>query len=406
MQQAQFSSYPTYDGYPARSPPGLKHKLQDEQDEAPVAGPSNHGLQYTQAGSSRGGVKFSEDNLQSINSAVNATKRRKGNTGRVTLPIDLEPSFGGLSLGGTKERAAPNSFSTTSTNDTQEAHTSRFVEQPSALPRFHSPDADSTSGSLRGRRGDRDVTPFPFDASANSPHRKRSSSRNRARLGLRAASPDEEMKAAFPTRYDPSRPHVIYIDSLSDSEDERNSGTHSVSYSDDDEDGEFSTTTSPDDGGSHMSTPSNSPSSSDVEDGTVLSPSGSRRPIQLNKRLRDHLRKQAMLTRLGQKPLIDEVLASSPAITGGLGVQERGLVLYRPLSWGIVEEPDEEGTSDETFSNAPTVGIHDVTVQELPTSDTTSSGSQSSMPAEDSQSFVSVFSTDHLNGDEEMEIDD
>ena len=107
-------------------------------------------------------------------------------------------------------------------------------------------------------------------------------------------------------RYDPSRPHVVFVDTLSDTDDEDQGDSSSLLSLTDDE---------------------------------VTAPTISgRRKIRLNNRLRDQLRRQQVLTRGPDSgatgSLIGEILADS-------GVQERGLVLYRPFNWGVVEELDE-----------------------------------------------------------------
>lgn len=366
MQQVPYA----WSGSPT-APQRAKHRL----DEVDDLGPSNAPVQAGNTGAGRSystGVTFSDDNLQAANAFVAAAKRRKSNTGKVALPPDLEPQFESLSLRNlaTAENYTGQSF------HPEVLQTSPVIEELPSVT--HSSPARGrylhTNDSPRGRR---DGTPTVTHTFGNSSsHRKRSSSRNRARKSN--SSSDADMKPA--PRYDPARPHVVFVDTLSDSDEENDVRNSEAELTSDDL--------------SALSTPGNSPSSSDAEENVTEPPlRGTSRPIQMNKRLREHLRKQAMMQRLGHKPMTEGMLASAAPTTGGAGIHERGLVLYRPLSWGIVEEPeeDERGTTfqhdDQSFSNG-------VRIQELPTDDVVPHVSRALEPE-----------VDGMEIDQEMEID-
>ena len=150
--------------------------------------------------------------------------------------------------------------------------------------------AMASENELSGRRGLRGVTPFPELAAASL------SAPTEPRI------PKGREKDAMMERHDPSRPHVVFVDTLSDTDDDGEASLPSV-----------------------------------TDDEVTAAPT--QRPIRINKRLRDQLRQQqalqAGLHPGAAGPLIEEILANST-------VQERGLVLYRPLTWGIVEEIDDE----------------------------------------------------------------
>jgi len=369
MQQAPFA----WSGYPTGTL-SHKHRLDDEVDADDLHQPVVPFNASTAAGPpSHQNVRFSEHNLEAANAVVAAAKRRKGNTGNIALPPDLEPQFESLSL------------KTVTSTPGYLRVSPHYPSIPLESPTIDAIPYTGNSSSARGRiaslssletpRGRRDGTPIVSPNSISSAHhRRRSSSRNRARKT--SSSSDIDMKPA--PRYDPARPHVVFVDSLSDSDDgnnTQNSDTEATSV-------ELSA----------LSTPGNSPSSSDAEDTMDMPVLNSARPIQMNKRLRDHLRKQAMLQRLGHKPVPEGLLATAPATTGGAGIRERGLILYRPLSWGIVEEPDDEDSEQEEGSNQYTPSS-DVSIQELPS---------------DGYSFRGDMPQSDLDGmeiDEEMEID-
>lgn len=274
----------------------------EEQQRATDSGSS------TVAGGLRGTgrVHFSADQLQHDGPQFpSAVKRRK------TGHLDFEPVFQGLTLDGSTQHG---------------------LDYASAAMEPEEAEDNVPEMRGRGRSGRRETTPFPGipgDAPLDrSEHRRRSTSRNRARV--RSTSRDATM-----SRYDPSRPHVVYVDTLSDS-DEEDSPLPDSSRS----------TTIP-------STRNNSPSSDSEE---VIPPSSSAaRPIHLNRKLRDYLRKQK---RGESGPVPEGILASAPSVHGGT-VNERGLVLYRPLSFGIVEEPDDPEDGAE-------IPQQDVRIQELP----------------------------------------
>ena len=162
-----------------------------------------------------------------------AVKRRK------TSHLDFEPVFQGLSL------------------DTNADNGYLHSAQPDQSLDIPAEDAD-TEVNDRGRRtGRRETTPFPGAESIvpsvldEPEHRRRSTSRNRARV--RTSSRDATM-----SRYDPSRPHVVFVESLSDSEEDNSIDPESSR-----------STTIP-------STRNNSPSSDSDE---VIPPSAASRPI-------------------------------------------------------------------------------------------------------------------------------
>ncbi|KAK9899780.1 hypothetical protein P389DRAFT_164858 [Cystobasidium minutum MCA 4210] len=376
MQQASF----VWSGYP-HEPHRPKHRL-DELDD------NDHshfdGLAGTGTIPVSNGVKFSEANLSAANAFVAAAKRRKGNTGKVTLPPDFEPQFESLSLRGSVGASSqyipgslPDQASIVSPDPSPSAAPHTRLNSPPPRGRLSSVSSSGES-SVRGRR---DGTPIVSQISSSSSlsHRKRSSSRNRARSSSNVD--DVSMRPA--PRYDPARPHVVFVDSLSDSEEETENAS----------DTDFTS-----DNLSALSTPGNSPSSSDTKDNVIPLTRNTNRPIQINKRLRDHLRRQAIMERMGKKPPTDGILATSPATTGGAGVRERGLVLYRPLSFGIVEEPDEEQAEEEE-SRLSTPGS-EVEIQELPIDD----GYSRTGELQGVQSMTDAIQED-MAVDEEMEID-
>jgi hypothetical protein len=133
-------------------------------------------------------------------------------------------------------------------------------------------------------------------------------------------SPRASRKDTKMDRHDPERPHVVFVDSLSDSDDDDNGA----------------------------STANSTLSDADTDDGDTSS--GHRkqkRAIKINSRLRQHLQRQEALKR---GPIVQELLADSPLKYGGAGIEERGLVLYRPLSFGIVEEVSD---AEDTVTAAP-----------------------------------------------------
>lgn len=375
MQQATFA-WPGYTQEPHRP----KHRL-DELDDNDQ-GSFSTATAGTGTGPTTNGVKFSEANLSAANAFVAASKRRKGNTGKVTLPPDFEPQFESLSLRGSN--GLPGSLP----RSDQLSDTSSIAPDATInLPRPSSPPSrgrlSSFLNSGDSTRGRRDGTPTVSQLSSNASHRKRSSSRNRARN--RPYASDMDMKPA--PRYDPSRPHVVFVDSLSDSEDDN-----------DNDDASENDVTSGD--LSSFSTPGNSPSSSDAEDTGISLVRSSTRPIQMNKRLRDHLRRQAIMERMGQKPPTDGILANSPATTGGAGIHERGLVLYRPLSFGIVEEPEEDQEEEaEPLQSTETAKgpVDEIEIQELPSDD--------NVVQSNAGQGAGTADLDSMELDEEMEID-
>lgn len=364
MQQAPF----VWSGVP---PGGLRHKHKlDEVDDLDQNAKLSDAASTATPQSS--GVAFSQDSLEAANAFVAAAKRRKGNTGKVTLPPDLEPQFENLSLRNIASAHLP-------------ANQPSYAASPVLDELPPKPGSSSSSGrfnlsSPEGLRGRREVPPLVNKSpGASAAHRKRSSSRNRARKG--SSISDADMKPA--PRYDPARPHVVFVDTLSDS--------------DEDDDAQNNDTEADSDALSALTTPGNSPSSSEAEDNAMNSPlRGSARPIQMNKRLRDHLRKQAMLQRLGHKPVTEGLLANAAPTTGGAGVHERGLVLYRPLSWGIVEEPkDDEGNT--VLQNDANIAADDVMIQELPISGETLH--HASLPVGNG------WEVDGMDLDQDMEVD-
>lgn len=307
-----------------------KHRLEeDEGDAGAVEGGASSragGHVHFAVSGNDGEEGDSRSSRQQVPTAI---KRRK------VSQLGFEPVFEGLSLG------SSSSFG----NDNSTASSQSFPPTEQAdgsLPTIPDGGASGPAApSSRGRGRQRQSTPFPTVASeddeggaaygsapavpfaahaphpaatASSQHRKRSSSRNRARH-------QHGRDAAMGRAPDPSRPHVVFIDSLSDSSGDEGD--------EDDDDSPFSRHSST------TATPGNSPSSERDEGTSAVHSGGSERPVIINKRLREHLRRQ-------KAPLLPELLARG--IAGGAGgVQERGLVLYRPLpSWGVVEEPDEE----------------------------------------------------------------
>lgn len=106
------------------------------------------------------------------------------------------------------------------------------------------------------------------------------------------------------------------------------------------------------------------------------------------------------MERMGQKPPTDGILANSPATTGGAGIHERGLVLYRPLSFGIVEEPDEEQEeeAEPLQSTNTTNGLEDeIEIQELPSDD--------KAVQSNALQGAGTADLDTMEVDEDMEID-
>jgi len=133
----------------------------------------------------------------------------------------------------------------------------------------------------------------------------------------RASPPRASRKDTKMDRHDPARPHVVFVDSLSDSDDDDNGANSTLS-------------------------------DADTDDGDTSS--GHRkqkRAIKINSRLRQHLQR---LEALKRGPIVQELLADSPLRYGGAGIEERGLVLYRPLSFGIVEEVSD---AEDTVTAAP-----------------------------------------------------
>lgn len=159
-----------------------------------------------------------------------------------------------------------------------------------------------------------------------------------------------------PERTDPSRPHVVFVDTLSDTDSDgeggAGTGPHSQSSfrdsdfeEEEDEEGTLSGSTS------RASSPGHETSSSSSERRFVLPSSTSpKRRIRINARLRDHLRKQRIFE---YGPRVDEMLSQEGGPT-----QERGLVLYRPLQW-VVEAPEEGDKVEETEGE-------DISIEELP----------------------------------------
>lgn len=370
MQQAPFA----WSGYP-NIPQRPKHRL-DELDDL---GQTNaHVPVGSAARPFSNGVTFSEDNIQAANAFVASAKRRKSNTGKAAIPADLEPQFEHLSLRNTVsseyDRDQPLYSTLSSASPVIEELPSVNTSSPASGRHLHAHD------SSRGRRAG--TPPISVLSGTSSSHRKRSSSRNRARKS--SSTSDADMKPA--PRYDPARPHVVFVDTLSDSDDE-----DAVQTSD-------SEATSGDLSG--FSTPGNSPSSSDAEDNVnTASLRGTSRPIHMNKRLREHLRRQAMMQSLGHKPVTEGVLADAAPTTGGAGVNERGLVLYRPLSWGIVEEPDDN-ISDSGYQRDERAVGDGVRIQELPID------AEALPPAINMSGGDELEALDSMEVDQEMEIDD
>ena len=364
MQQAPFA----WSGYPSGSLK-QKHRLDEVDDTDHIRAAAG---QATAAGPYEHGVKFSQSNLEAVNAFVAANKRRKGNAGQVALPPDLEPQFESLSLrSGQPQQSTPAVSETPSIS----AGTGAFRE-----PVIDLPERGRLPGYpyLETTRGRRDGTPtVSLTGSSGSSHRRRSSSRNRARKT--SSSSDTDMKPA--PRYDPARPHVVFVDSLSDSDEEETDQTSEAELT-----GIIS----------ELSTPGNSPSSSDTEDGAIKPYRDGIRPIQMNKRLRDHLRKQAMMQRLGHKPPTEGLLANAPPTTGGAGIREHALVLYRPLSWGIVEEPDEDDSDATTRGSTPAFS-DEVKIQELP--------ADGGIPQEDAILEAGQSDLDAMEVDQDMELD-
>ena len=305
-----------------------KHRLEEDERDAGVGGGATSragGHVHFAVSGNDGNEGDSRASRQQVPTAI---KRRK------VSQLGFEPVFESLSLG-----------SSGIGSGVQAARSFPLAEQVDGS-RPTTPDGGTPENAATGSRGrgrQRQSTPFPTTASdddeggaaygsapavpfaahaphpsatASSQHRKRSSSRNRARH-------QQGRDAAMVRAPDPSRPHVVFIDSLSDS-----SGDEAEEEHDDDDDtlSRHSSTTA---------TPGNSPPSEGDEGPSPLHSGGSERPVIINKRLRERLRRQ-------MAPLLPELLARGIAGDAG-GVQERGLVLYRPLpSRGVVEEPDEE----------------------------------------------------------------
>lgn len=289
-----FNSAPTI----YRNKHGRDSEEEDAFEQQLLQTPSDNTIGGGLRGAGR--VHFAADQaVQEDRQFPSAIKRRK------TAHLDFEPVFQGLSLD-----SAQNGFSEPA-----------VTQGLAGLDSYEADEMDARRGRGRRNSGRRETTPFPgsedvLSSIAESEHRRRSTSRNRARV--RSSSRDATM-----SRFDPSRPHVVYVDTLSDSE-----GDESL-----DPESSRSTTI--------PSTRNNSPSSDSEE---VIPPSSSAsRPIHLNRRLRDYIRKQQ---RGENGPVPEGILSRSPAVHGG-AVDERGLVLYRPLSFGIVEEPEEQSDDEE-----------------------------------------------------------
>lgn len=359
MQQVPFA----WSGYPT----GLKqkHPLEDDDTDQAV-GPFGGGEAAAQYNH---GIHLPEHSTAARSAFLSAPKRRKGNSGKVTLPPELEPHFENLSL----RNSAPEEYIAGSSQYNPVPPKGAIIE---VLPTTGVPSGRGRLSSFSPfdtPRGRRDGTPTVSQSIADhGPHRRRSSSRNRARKT--SSSSDADMKPA--PRYDPARPHVVFVDSLSDSDEDNTTQASDTDFTSGDPSG--------------LTPPGNSPSSSDTDD-TVSTPfRPGERPIQMNKRLRDHLRKQELLQRLGHKPVSEGLLASAGPTTAGAGIRERGLVLYRPLSFGIVEEPDEDNTSEQGTQST------DVRIQELPEERNSIQTGTFMTQADD---------LDSMDLDQEMEID-
>lgn len=308
MQSSRHAHY----SYPYSATTSYRNKHGRDSEDEEAIDEQRDDSDNTVAGGLRGAgrVHFAAEQVQQDGQQFqSAVKRRK------TAHLGFEPVLQGLSL-----------------DNEQTGYL--YAEQVISTAE----EVDDDVPELRGRgrtSSRRETTPFPgvnnalrSDVFEPPEHRRRSTSRNRARV--RSNSRDATM-----SRYDPARPHVVYVDTLSDSDD----GDSPLP-------GSSRSATVP-------STRNNSPSSDGEE---VIPPSSASRPIHLNRRLRDYLHRQQQ-GEIG--PVPEGILSSAPSVHGS-AVDERGLILYRPLSFGIVEEPEDR---DE-----PVNPSGDLRIQELPSS--------------------------------------
>ncbi|KAL7004984.1 hypothetical protein EMMF5_005470 [Cystobasidiomycetes sp. EMM_F5] len=286
MTTAQLRGFPTFPSAPVwpaapsnqTQPYRNKHKhdeLEDEEndgvEEGDTPNPADDG--------------FIDGDQAPAASKARTTKRIKTSH----TPLDFEPTFNAMSLARSDGPAS--------------------LFPPSRISALETP------------RSERQSTPFPSSAES-------SPLRNTRR-------PVKEVRMQQDERTDPSRPHVVFVDSLTDSEDD-SAADESTSTSRHDTDADLS--------------------SSDLEDGNASLLNGfghAKRPLRLNSRLRQHLTEHSMPS---QNALAKGLHAAGPG-----AVQERGLVLYRPLSFGIVEEPatEQDGLDDSNDG---------VEVEEIPVS--------------------------------------
>ena len=261
-----------------------KHHLDEQDDE--------------NDGETNGVDLYAQNGTQRPSKATTAEKRRK--LGHWENGLDFEPKFHALSL--------------------KSATVVQDASARSALP------MESSTDRFFASNNDHQAMPVPASVGDNT----RPVSRKTASI---STTKDSAMQ--IDPRFDPERPHVVFVDTLSDSEDDRTANSSTV-------------------------TTDNELSASDLEDGHVVSPSAyghSSRPLRLNKRLRQHLRKQQALKDV---PILQGIL-TTPDFSGH--VAERGLVLYRPLSWPIVQEPDDAVLPSDAVD---AVRTQDVQIEELP----------------------------------------
>lgn len=321
-----------------------KHKHQDLEDDdedqpTPVAAA---GLDFNQ-GHKTSGSFFPDGVATSLRH-----KRRKSNKGQA---LGFEPHFDALSLD-TGVRGVCEDHSTLSSTLQPPGFVGREATPfplPGAPTNETGPAPIPPPSALGHERG----ASYQLSPSTPSP------SGQHARQTFTA---DANMKPA--SRHDPSRPHVVFVDSLSDSDENE---------ADEEDATEEDTSTRPNTANSTSS------DTSDMEEGGDpfdMHPSNgattAHRPIKLNRRLREHLwnkSKQAYHSSGKGSRAVEHIFPTSdPAL------QERGLVLYRPLSYGIVEEPDDDESQsdyivdDARFEELPD-DYDDIAIEELGPSD-------------------------------------
>lgn len=173
---------------------------------------------------------------------------------------------------------------------------------------------------------ERENTPYPlFQVDSSSLSSSTAASRR-----ARPSSNTTTTRRVRMERHDPSRPHVVFVDSLSDTssdDDEEKDGGEGGGSTSAMEEEETDETTTDDDEQQQLIDPN--------------SPRIPSRPIKVNRRLRDHLRRQALLrSGAGVVNASDSSLVVHQSMLPP--TTERGLVLYRPLNFGTVEEPDDD----------------------------------------------------------------